>query len=221
MVRLPLGRAADDTAAEAPAPAAAVDVDAADSEWAARFLERARMVKTPAATVAAEAAFDPLDIPDPDAAIDIAMAAAFNDLIDDERLAAMRGPAVATDFVVMVRGCEANVEAAGEFYDYVRAKAAGRDAIAFCDAYFPSKTKSYKILFVGEHESGNLAREWCRRMQYFYDIWREAGSWEAAGVGASDLYAEDPTYTAWADALPAGAARARALDLRKLRPRGV
>ena len=71
-------------------------------------------------------------------------------------------------------------------------------------------------------EWGKLAREWCRRMQYFYNLWQEHGSWEAAGgVAAFDAYREPEDYAKWLDGLPAGPTRSKGMELRKLRPRAV
>ena len=146
----------------------------------------------------------------------------FNDLADSERCARIAGPRVSEHFVVKVRGCEKNKKVIGDRLDYARASFVGGEVGHWCEVHFPTKTKDFNLAKCGPANAGSLAKEWCRKMQWYYDLFCAYGSWEAAGApGCFDDYRESEAYSAWLDALPAGQARAKGIDLRKLRPRSL
>ena len=88
---------------------------------------------------------------------------------------------------------------------------------------FPNQVKGLQPETMSEANAGMLAREWCRIMQYFWDLYSTYGSWEAAGGPAAlDGYREEAEYSQRYDRLPhESTARAKALELRKLRPRDL
>ena len=149
------------------------------------------------------------------------LAKCFRELSESERLARMESDVVASHFKVILRGCDASEASTGDRIDVGRAQFVDTEVERWCETHFHSKSKSYKLLLVGEVEAGKLLREWCRKMQYYWDLWAEHGSWEAAGGAAAfDAYTETVEYTAWVDSLPPGSVpRLRAMELRKLRPR--
>lgn len=122
-------------------------------------------------------------------------------------------------FNVKVRGCEKNKTIAGDRLDFARGGFLGAHVGVWCEIYFPTKTKDYSLTKCGEVAAGKLAREWCRRMQWYYNLWLQYGSWEAAGgIRAFDNYRETEEYANWFDSLPPSFARTKGLELRKLRP---
>ena len=107
---------------------------------------------------------------------------------------------------------------AGGRLDYARGSSVGATVEAWCALHFPTITKDFNLK-IGVAAAGKLAAEWCRKMQWFYDLWCLHGSWEAAGgARAIDTYAESEDYARWLDAQPAGEARTKGLEVRKLRP---
>ena len=90
----------------------------------------------------------------------------------------------------------------------------------WCELQTSPKSGSYNLDTYGELAATRMADEWCHRMQYVYDVWRSAGSWEAAGgLAALGAYVEPDEFRLWAASLlPGQAALGRILQLRKMRP---
>ena len=195
--------------------------------WAARFSEHARkkqkLSTMPQGISSSEGDTDTDDNAEGTELTEKVLAKVFEELDSSERLAQVTGKRVADRFIVKVRGCDANIASSGDRYDFARASFVGGEVERWCAEHFPTKTKDYSLKNAGEENAGRLAREWCRNMQLFLDLFAEHGSWEAAGgVRGFDHYQEEEWYSQWVDRLPAGSySRGKALELRKLRPRGL
>ena len=194
------------------------------SEWARRYLDKAAPQRRANDDDEDEGSTSSDEGGEPLAGLQEAvLAKCFAELSEAERLARLEGDEVVLQFKVYLRGCEAAEQKSGDRLDVGRAGGVGAEVDRWLNTHFQHKTKSYKLLLVGEDAAGQLLREWCRRMQFFWNLWAEHGSWAASGGAAAlDSYRETADYEAWLDALPpASPARARGLELRKLRPRMV
>ena len=95
----------------------------------------------------------------------------------------------------------------------------GSAAAEWCDNYLGVRSAQYDAQKYGDHSAAVLAREWCRRLQYFWNLYRDSGDphyvFTAADIAA---YRPLPDFT---DVLPAlgGKALVRARNLAKLVPR--
>ena len=189
------------------------------TDWAARFLEHARK-KRKVDTGEDESDEDSRSECADDGGIltEAILDRTFKDLTDAARCARIAGPRDMVHFAVKVRGCEKNKVVAGDRLDYARGGFIGAEVELWCEVHCPTKTKDFSLKKCGEVAAGKLAAEWCRKMEWFYNLWLQCESWEAAGgARALDNYRETEAYANWLDALPPSEARTKGLEIRKMR----
>ena len=147
----------------------------------------------------------------------------FGDFDYDERLARMEGPRVSDHFVVKMRGCDKTEAVTGDRFDQARAMGSSDEIRKWTGEHFPTMSKNYNIHTYGEDNCAQLCREWVRRMDHFYNVWLEHGTFETdEAKAACKAYADYEAFAAWLEALPAKhKARPRAMELRALYPNGV
>ena len=168
------------------------------------------------ASAASSSATGPTEDSDSDDGMDEAFAA----LAEKREELAQLADAEPANFIHSCRGSDWTWEKKGVAMDVQGARARGKLAVGFCQLYglersFGCSTKSYS-----EPHIVRLAEEWCRKMQFFYDLYMEAEGNEIHFTRAMvDEYIERADYSEWVEALEVGSkAKDRALSLRKLSP---
>jgi len=90
---------------------------------------------------------------------------------------AMVEPGQRDDFRVVVVGGQFSMKNRGVAFQAFRGQARkGGLAEAWCHQYLLQPTSTYSSTWYGVEAAATCAREWCARMQYFFDIYRDAGS---------------------------------------------
>lgn len=89
------------------------------------------------------------------------------------------------DFVTKIRGGAWTAARTGSATDSVRGEARGQDAIAWCVSRGVPKTATFAFTRYTEGGAGVLAREWCRRMQWYFDAAREGSVGHSSGSASS------------------------------------
>ena len=215
-----------DAPEEAPAKKAKKDSASASSsataEWAERYLASAAPIP---GGVAAADPDDALATGPPKIVLDDdALDRIFEDFVDPDRIARMEGPRVAENFMVKLRGQDANVDKKGDRYDVARAQPQGKHMEVWTAAQFLFKSWSITIKKAGgDDPARKLCQEWCRKMEFMYELHQGYGSWAASGgIDAILSYEESTEFREWIDSLPEGDyCRTKAEELRKLKPMDV
>ena len=65
----------------------------------------------------------------------------------------------------------------GVVYDSMAAQARGGTPRDFCRSYGLGIMATFACDRYGDHGATVLAREWCHRMQYFFDVWMHQDKW--------------------------------------------
>ena len=78
-------------------------------------------------------------------------------------------------FTTEIRGGGWTTANRGKAFDCIVAKAKPGLATSFCARYQLNKMASFSFSLYGEAIAGAMALEWCRRMQWFFDIACSAG----------------------------------------------
>lgn len=89
---------------------------------------------------------------------------------------AAEAPQALRDFVWVVRGGAWTAANTGMLYDSFRGQARSGEPKQFCDLFGLSKTTTMSVRQHSEDMAQHMVVEWCRRHQYFFDRWVEAGS---------------------------------------------
>lgn len=127
---------------------------------------------------------------------------------------------VVAHFEVVVTGgawCLANL---GVPYDGVRGKSKTAEIAEWCRAAGMSMSLSCSFKLFGERMSNLLAAEWCRKMQFFFDVWSREAHLAAWPAGVEATYTEDPSFTTAVSADPRPATQRKAQSIRTMRPAG-
>ena len=123
------------------------------------------------------------------------------------------------DFVSFERRQEANILTKGTYTDRTGARARGKEASAWCALYGVGMTFTMEVSAYTTDERIRIASEWCRKMQWFYDIAvRDAAEFTVYTDDVRATYVENSDFTAWAETLQEGVVRARVQALRDLWP---
>ena len=95
----------------------------------------------------------------------------------------------------------------------------GSDAVEWCDRYLRARSAQFDAQMYLDHGASVLAREWCRRLQYFWDLHRHSGDphyvYTQADVAGYRPLPEFPEVVAGLQ----GRALQRARELARLVPR--
>ena len=76
-----------------------------------------------------------------------------------------------TDFCVAVQGGALSVKKHGRACDSFKGRVRfGSAASEWCDKYLGFQTAQYDAQMYGDQNASVLAREWCRRLQYFWNV---------------------------------------------------
>ena len=125
-----------------------------------------------------------------------------------------------SDFKVRVRGGAYTAARMGVAADASRGEAANQEAEAFCVAAGLPRSATFNFLRYTEEHARDLARAWCHRLQWWFDLWMERG-----GEGPPLFAPEDAAqYQApqWVADLPAAGNHflgARLAELARIEPR--
>jgi hypothetical protein len=92
----------------------------------------------------------------------------------------------ATDFKVRVRGGAATAARMGGPADASRGEAANQQAEAFCLAAELPRSATFNLRRYTETHARDLARAWCHRLQWWYDLWLERGGLEPVRFAPED-----------------------------------
>lgn len=124
------------------------------------------------------------------------------------------------DFVDKIRGGAWTKANKGRDADCVEGQAKGQRAKAWCAREGLTKSASFAFRLYSEKTAGILVREWCRRMQFWYDLSKLADGSVAGQEGIRREPPPEPEEFAelMAASNGSGPAHARGLELRRLRP---
>ena len=144
----------------------------------------------------------------------------FDELMTKRKSMAALAPGPPKDFGFRVRGGGFCEEKSGLQFDTLGAHARTSKAEEWCERFDLPMSWGTSVKSYTDEQAHNLSEEWCRKMQFFMDVWKSSGQeWEFRFadhvVGA---YSEPESWAAWADAQPRGPSRSRVVQLRKLRP---
>ena len=124
------------------------------------------------------------------------------------------------NFKVVLLGGPSLKKKTGAEFDAWKGIARGDALENWCKVYGMQAGARFNVATYGEGGGHQFASEWCRKMQFFYDLHQASGDpfhvfsdEEVAG------YEESPDFVVFAVALPAGQARTRLTWFRNLRPR--
>ena len=154
---------------------------------------------------------------DPDALAQEVLDRAWAEL-SDARATANTDPG--NDFTVHVVGNKFTVKKRGEAFEAFAGRVkAGGAAEQWCRQYNMQATSRYSSSWYGVDAAATCAREWCARMQYFYNIFQESGN-PGYRFTSSDV-AECPTSVAYRDLVGrvTGAQSRRVFAIMELAPR--
>ena len=118
------------------------------------------------------------------------------------------------DFAVAVQGGSWSMKKHGRACDSFKGRVRlGSDAAVWCDKYVGARSAQYDAQLSGDHTASVLAREWCRRLLYFWNLHRNAGDPHYVFTGVEiAAYRPLPAFTAVLPGLP-GRALQRAREL--------
>ena len=142
------------------------------------------------------------------------------DLLYERRLALEAGaPAPAKDFVWSLRGGAWTAEHRGVAYDVFRAEGIPGEPREFLALYGLAQSGSFSIAAYGEAEASELARYWCHRHQFLFDVWGENGADPGFRFQEAHLAAyEEPPFAAALHARMGRRGQQRLDGLRALAP---
>jgi hypothetical protein len=109
------------------------------------------------------------------------------------------------DFVMQVRGGPWTLLNKGTATDRIVSQAKKGLAPTWCSKYGLNKLASFSFSKYGERGASQLARQWCSRMQHYYDLWL---FWDQVDYIYTDVdhfcYEEDNAFQAFAATLVIG-----------------
>ena len=104
--------------------------------------------------------------------------------------------------------------------DRVVATAASRGPEAFCKTYKLNKRASFSYSMYGHEGAMVMAQEHCRRLQFFYNLWKRQSSQQYVFTEEDLSYEETDQWKLFCSRLlAAGAARARASAVSRTAPK--
>ena len=90
------------------------------------------------------------------------------------------------DFKVRVRGGASTAARMGVAADASRGEAANQQAEAFCLAAGLPRSATFNFRRYTETHARDLARAWCHRLQWWYDLWLERSGLEPPRFAPED-----------------------------------
>ena len=127
------------------------------------------------------------------------------------------------DFLTKIRGGAWTLSHTGVAADSVRGETRGEQAVAWRSLHGLPKSATFSLGRDTEATAGVLVREWCRRMQFFFDLTRDSG--RAGLAGGLKHLAVPPEPQEVVDLVAKAAAgspiRERAEAIRALRPKAL
>ena len=127
------------------------------------------------------------------------------------------GAAPGADFQTSLRGGVWTKRQKDVVADAVAAAATSPDARNWLLRLDGQRMASFSILKFGDHAANLMATEWCKRRQFYYNLWLEKGAPEVISFSPDEVssYAPSQEWADWISALPesdVASARARALN---------
>lgn len=104
-----------------------------------------------------------------------ALARVLQDLEDKRKEWAVETIGLGEDFTSILRGGAWTAVHKGLAFDCCAATAKKGLPSQWCRKYGMNQIASYSFSVYGEVTASTLAAEWCRRMQFYYDLWIESG----------------------------------------------
>jgi len=151
---------------------------------------------------------------------DAAMAMVWQKLDDFRQQWGMDGASHGADFVTAVKGGTWTQRHLGVAVERVTADARKGAPSQFCQTYGFNQGVSFTLSRYGDLNCSVLALEWCRRMQFWFDLWLEQGNTKYC-FSAEELlsYEETPEWMAFCENAPStGALADRISAIRGLFP---
>ena len=110
------------------------------------------------------------------------------------------------------------MQATGQAFKAAKGFASGADCESWCVQYGLGKTATYEMSLYGESQSLVLARAWCSKMSYLYEVWLNQPDPDYVFTGADVSGWSAPQEFIDLLGVLSGRQKTRALALQKLRP---